>query len=73
VVAQSFGPDNKTLSEWTSIEIWGYDLAEPGSYSITAVLNMGAYELTKDLKVAGTGFFTSPADNSNTVHIQVVK
>jgi len=50
VVMGSTEPEaGNTLSKWANIKYWGYDLNEPGNYTITALLNMGAWEIKPKL------------------------
>jgi len=62
---------NKSLSEWAPIEYWGYDLGEPGDYTITALPSFGAFEVIDNGKSTGSEFSISPADKSNVVHITI--
>lgn len=59
--------------EWADLTYWGYSLAKPGDYTITAVPVLTAFERTNDMKSAGPTFMTSPKDRSNVVRIRITK
>jgi hypothetical protein len=59
--------------EWVDIKSWGYDLSEPGDYTITAIPVFTAFERAEDGHIIGPFFTPSPADRSNAVHVKIVK
>jgi len=38
--------DTRTVHQWTPIEFWGYQLTQPGTYTITAVSDLTAWSIT---------------------------
>lgn len=63
--------DTNDIEKWTSIVYWGYTITEPGAYTVVALPDVHAFPRTGPGK--GAYFVTSATDESNVVHIQVVK
>jgi hypothetical protein len=62
-----------TRSQWARLDYWGYDLDEPGVYTIMAFPTVAAWEAGDKPDSVGPEFLTSPSDKSNSVRIQIVK
>jgi hypothetical protein len=60
-----------SVREWADIKYWGYDLNQPGHYTIFALPTVEAFEKLKH--GAGPSFITSTADKSNAVHIEILR
>jgi hypothetical protein len=59
--------DYRIIKQWAELGYWGYQLTEPGTYTITAVPTMSGFQN------AGPNFSTSGQDRSNTVEIEIRK
>lgn len=55
------------LSEWAYIRDWGYELSDPGYYSLSVSPTVNAIGMT------GPEFRTSAAGRSNVLHITITK
>lgn len=64
-------PGGRGLLEWASIDHWGYNLDQPGSYSITAVATLIAFERVGNSE--GPEFTTSNDEVSNALRITIAK
>ena len=75
-VADFYDPETKDnpLSQWVRLDYWGYDLNNPGVYTIMAFPTIAAWEsYSQYSQKGGPEFLTSSADKSNAVHIMIVK
>lgn len=57
--------------DWADISHWGYDIKEPGEYTIAAIPEVRGFARTGPNK--GAYFISSSSDKSATVRIKVVK
>jgi hypothetical protein len=70
--------DINTVHEWTPVSFWGYQLSEPGAYTLVAVPELSAREIINPgtgaaSKAVGDWFTTSSDERSNAVSIRVLE
>ncbi len=73
-VANFFDPETGRDSQWARLDYWGYNLNEPGVYTVAVFPTIFAWESFDQYSQKDAAWFhTSPTDKSNSVRIQIVQ